>query len=263
MIFIVLSFLIGAGFIFFPIFISRALSKKWMLEKRLFWRAGFYFLLIEFFYLAVMGNLTSLWPAFADSDPLVIALVMGISSGLFFELGRFLVLDKLMKQIRTFKEALFFGFGWRGIEILILGVMLLVSSVGMNYVATMDVNKALPDAGTQELVQLRSLKVEAAKMINGNPLDAFTPLVQHTAYLAMDLMLSLLVILALIKGETKFVWQAVGLRSGIFFSTIMLSYYNQWLADFMLLAMCGLLLFAFHHLKKQFPKTVQKHEPAE
>ncbi|MEG0256168.1 MAG: YhfC family glutamic-type intramembrane protease [Vagococcus sp.] len=61
------------------------------------------------------------------------SLFIGLSAGIFEEMTRFLFMTYLLKQQRSFKDGLFFGFGHGGVEALILvGIPLLVTLTSHN-----------------------------------------------------------------------------------------------------------------------------------
>jgi uncharacterized membrane protein YhfC len=256
--FVVLSFISGVILIIAPIVLLKLFKKKWQLNGNIFWRAGFILLLIEIFYLAVIGNASSLWPDLWDGSDLVKALVVGISTGLFFELGRFLVLDKIFRNLRSFKEGVFFAMGWGGVETLLIGILLIISTFGMQFiVSSNNLAAIMPDAGTQEIKQVDELKQESIQMITGNPLLALTPVIERGSRLAMDLSLTMLVLLALVKGENKYVWMAVAIRALITFTSVLIGGLDVFAGDIVYLVLALFSLFAIKQVRIQLPKQLQ------
>lgn len=255
MFFYILSTIGALVFLAFPIYFIKVYSKKWSIEKKLFWRIGFYFMVVELFFLAVMGNASSIWPGIGE-DPLLTALIMGIVSGLFFELGRFVVLDKVFKSMRSFKEGLYFAFAWRGLEILLMGILILVGIASMNVLTTTDVKTLLPSGSTQEIAQMQEMKQQATEMLNGSPLQALSPMVQHAGYVMLDISLTLIMLLALLKGENKYIWYAVALRGLIAFTTVLFTSVSELAGDVALLVLGAFSLFLVEWVRKNFPKQI-------
>jgi len=233
-------------------------AKKWKLGKMLFWKAGLSALIIEIFYLTVLGNAGSILPQYIADSPLPMALLVALSAGLFMELGRFLVLDKVFKKMRTFREGLYFALGWGGVETILIGFFLLISIMGMQVlVHTDNIAVYFPDASSQEIAQMKEVQVKSGELINGNPLVALSPLAERGARMALDLSLTVLVLLSLATGLTKYTWGAVALRTLITFVVVYAGAFSQLAGDFIFVALAAFSLSIIRQFKKEYPKYLR------
>ena len=214
MLFYVFAGLAGFLLILIPLILLTRASKKFSLPRSLFWKVGFYHIVISFLYLGVIGNLGSVWPGFEESPVWIQALVIGIISGLFLELGRFVVLDRFQKKIRDFKSGIFFGLGWSGVNAILLGILAIINSFGLYYLAqTADLKTQFPEISIEQLQILEDAQKQAQAFAQGNPLVGLTPLLENAVFLFVDIALTLLMIMALNKGQNRWVWLAVGIRA--------------------------------------------------
>lgn len=195
----------------------RRFRKEWKMPKGLFLRAGLALLVIELFHFSVMDSALSRWQELFLSQHVVVqALLFGLMAGLFFELGRFFVLDKLFKHVRSQKEGLYFAMGWRGVEMFAFGFLIVAGSYGIYLLATTpDLATLYPDASTTELQQLGEYKGVAEDLYGTFPLYGLTPLVEYGALLLLDMFLTLVVLLRFTRGSNRYVWLAV-LVHGLF-----------------------------------------------
>jgi len=130
------------------------------------------------------------------------------------ELGRFLVLDKMMKGVRTLREGVYFGLGWSGLETALLGMVIVIGVFGVQtLVATTDLSARFPDASKTDIEQIQSFQKQAAELMQGNPLAGLTPLLERGSMLVIDIALTLLILLGLYRGLTSYIWAAAGLRT--------------------------------------------------
>lgn len=214
MIFLVLTGLTGIVLILFPVFFARRLRRKWHIEKGLFFRAGVSLLFIEIFSTMVAGNGIDLWPRFTGLPMIAQSVFMGLFSGLFYELGRFVVLDRLMPKIRSFRQGVAFGAGWAGMEMCLLGFALVISIFGMQMLlSTNDFSQAFPTASSDQIKQLSDFRDQATKLVSGNPLLALTPLMERFSLMLFDVAMTLLILFGLTRGESRYTWLAVASRA--------------------------------------------------
>lgn len=264
MIFLVLTAVTGIVLFAGTVYFYKKFSKDFGLPKKIFWKAGFFLLLIELFYLTVVGNATSIWPVLLTIGTLQKALLLGLVSGLFFELGKFVILDRVMKDIRSYQQGIFFGFGWQGVETLFLGVLIFLSVFGMQIlVNTTDLSAVMPNAGTQEIEQLKTYQQDAKQLLagnsftNGNAFVAMAPLLERGAGMLVDIALSLLMILGLIKGEFKYVWLAVGVRALFVFLLVYLSEFNPILPEAVFVVFGIAAWFGIKKIKAFYPNNLK------
>jgi len=241
--FLILSCFSGLVMAAAPFWVARALRQRWKMPKGLFFKAGLALLIIEVIHLAAIGNATSLWPQVLEWPLYLQAMVFGAVTGLFTELGRFLVLDRMMKCVRTFKEGIYFGLGWSGVSTALIGLIMVLGVIGMMaFTATEDLASRFPEASKTDIEQLQTFQKQAADLMQGNPIFGLAPLLERASVTIVDIALTLLILLVFQRGSTKYVWAAAGLRSvfaGLLIYTASLS---NILAEVAFLV-CGLAAF--------------------
>ncbi len=231
MAYLILTFLAGLILFFAPLIISSKLSKKWMIPRRTFWRAGAFHAFIMLFYMAVLGNLSSVFPGITSLNIVWKALITAVITGLFVELGRFVVLDRFMKQIRKPKEIVYFGFSWTGFNAFIIGILTLLNAFGMYYLMNIqDIKTEFPQASSEQIELLE----EANKQINEesqNTFMAIAPLVENASMILIDIAMSIIILFAITKMMTRFVWLAVGFKILVNFTSLALFEVNFLLSE--------------------------------
>lgn len=135
---------------------------------------------------------------------LVFALLVGLSSGVFEECGRYLVLRYVSRGARTWREALVFGVGHGGVEAVLLGVLVLISLVQLWIL--------------RDPAQVAALPLEQAGLVQSQ-VEAFWELPWYAAMvgcverlLAMCFHLSaaLLVMQTFRRGQVRWLLLAIG-----------------------------------------------------
>ncbi len=255
MIFLILTAFAAIALIVAPISALVYLGKAWKLPNSLFWKAGLSMIMMEIFYLAAVGNATSLWPQVFESSDLIRILIVAASTGLIFELGRFFVLDRLFKSVRSIRGSVFFALGWSGVETMMLGFFLLVSIFGMYFVLNNgSFSSIMPNATTQEIAQLEDVKIQAMELIQGNPLLAVAPVIERGARALIDMAMTLLIVLTFIRGEQRYAWYAVGARATVTFILLYVNMLNPLAALCLFIAAGAGALLLCVKLKALFPK---------
>jgi uncharacterized membrane protein YhfC len=242
-----------------PFWAVRVLRSRWKMPKGLFFKAGISLLIIEVIHMAAVGNATSVWPAVLEWPLYLQALVFGAAAGLVTELGRFLVLDKFMKSVRTFKEGIYFGLGWGGVSTALIGMIMVTGVIGMlSFTTAGDLAARFPDASKSDIEQLQGFQKQAADLMQGNPLFGLAPLFERAATAIIDIALTLLILLALQRGENKFVWAAVGLRALIAGLQIYAVSINIVFAEAVFLICGTVAYFLIVRIKKSYPAVEGK-----
>lgn len=213
MTFLILSAVSGFVLVILPIIAVGILRKRWALPKGIFIKAGIAALFVEIIHAAVLGNGSAMWPQIFDLPVYVTALILGVVGGLFTELGRFLVLDKMMKKVRDFREGVSFGFGWGGVQTVLYGIVVMLGVAGMYVIAGVsDISAMMPDADKDELAAFTEIQKQAVELMSGNAILGLSPVIERASLISIDIALSLLIIMGLFLGRTSFIWRAVGLR---------------------------------------------------
>lgn len=208
--FLVFSAISGAVLVVAPLYLVRRFRREWDMPKGMFLKAGLALLTIELFHFSVMDSAIATWPQFLDLHFVWQAVILGVAAGLFFELGRFFVLDKLFQKVRDVKSALYFALGWNGLETLLLGVLMVVGSYGLYLlVTTSDITLLFPDASVSELEQAKLYQEQALNLFSQFPLYGLTPILERVVLLLLDLFLTLVLLMRFQQGENRFLWFAV------------------------------------------------------
>lgn len=238
MTFLILSAFSGFALVVLPIIAVRKYRAVWQTPKGLFMTAGLAALMVEIVHTAVLGNGASLWPQVFNLPFYLTAIVIGVVSGLFIELGRFLVLDKLMKKVRSFREGMMFGLGWGGLQTILYGFVVIIGAIGMYYIVGIsNIETVLPSADKNELASFLQIQKQGTELMAGNPLLGLSPLLERVSLITVDIAMSLLVILAILRGATSLVWLAVGFRAVCTASVLCLNSLNP------ILGMAGVAIF--------------------
>ncbi len=214
MLFFVFTFITGLLCMIGPFVLLRFLVRKWHLESKIFWKAGLAGIIMATVVLGVIMNIGPTFPGFAQLPGLLQALVLGAVSGLFVELGKFIVLDKWLPSVRHREQVVLFGVGWSLIGVMLMGVLLTFGAFGMyNLSTTKDFTSVLPDADPEQIQFLREGQQQLQILMNGSPLKAFTPLLESISIMAIDVAMSFLIVFGLRRRQTRYVWMAVGVRT--------------------------------------------------
>ncbi len=214
MFFFVFTFITGLVLFFTPVLLMRFLSKKWRVEPKTFWKAGFAGAVSGTIVLGVILNIGSTFPAFNQLPDVAQALILGLTSGLLVELGRFLVLDRMMPTVRGREASLVFGLGWPSVAMLFLGALFIMGAFGMyNLLNTQDFATSLPNASPEQLELFEEAKKQIEILVNGSPIKALSPLLEYAGVLATDAAITVLIVFGLLKKRTRYAWFAVGWRA--------------------------------------------------
>jgi uncharacterized membrane protein YhfC len=232
MIFLILSAFSGLALVVLPIVAVRKYRSAWQTPKGLFMTAGFAAVLVEIVHAAVLGNGASIWPQVFDLPVYLTALIFGVVSGLFTELGRFLILDRMMKKVRTCREGMMFGLGWGGLQTILYGLIVIVGVLGMSFLAGVtNLEAVFPDTDKNELTAVMELQKQSTELMTGNPLLGLGPLLERVSLVTVDIAMSLLIILGILRGTTSLAWAAVGFRTICTASVIYLNTLNPLLGE--------------------------------
>lgn len=258
MAFLVLSAFSGLVLAFGPVYLARRLRQQWNIRKGLFFQAGLALLLLELFHYSVLDSALSHWPQFLEMDIVWQAIILGVATGLFFELGRFFVLDKIFRSVRKLREGLFFGLGWNGVETVLFGLLLIIGSFGIYLLATTpDVSTLFPDATTAQLQEARLYQEQSFELLQTFPLYGLSWILERGALLLLDLAATLMILLRFAEGDNRYVWLAVLTRTvfvGITFSARQMDPLAAILAAAVL---GGALYFVMTKLRARFSARLQ------
>lgn len=166
-----------------------------------------------------------------SSNPYLFAVYGALAAGIFEELGRFLGYQFLLKKNPLQrKDGLSYGLGHGGIEAVIIGVAVAVSSIVMAFAI---------NAGTFELLAGSKAPVEQValikdQMMNRNFWDYVLGGVERGFALCIQIALSLLVLLGVLRRQFKYVILSIALHAFVnFFAALYQAgvIHNVWMVE--------------------------------
>lgn len=213
--------LIGA-----PVFLAVKFGKLWNLDGKIFWKAAFAFLIIQIFLSTIISNSTLIFLKGPISA--IDILLYAVISALTLELGKFLILDKIMKYVRSFLKGVYFGLGWGGVVTILLGFATAFSIFGIDLLMkTEDLSTLVPANSGVTVEDLANLKEQMIPALFNYPYFALLPIVERASWLLIDVALTVLILFGISSGESRYIWGAVLMRTALIFSTVYLSSFAQ------------------------------------
>jgi uncharacterized membrane protein YhfC len=251
MIFLILAAVSGVILIVAPVAVARMLKARWKMPDKMFFRAGLFLLVIEIFHMAVVGNGTSAFPQFFAMPTAVQALILGLLAGLFYELGRYVAMDRFFRNVRDRKEAIYFGLGFSGLETIMFGILLFIGTFAIYTLAnTSDLAASFSTASPKDLEQLKAFQEQALQLVNGNPLLALAPVLERLSLGLIDIAMTLVMILCFQRGDTKYAWAAVAFRVLFVSSLYIVSNYNTAAGELVFAAFAAISFYIIQGTRK-------------
>lgn len=227
MTFFIVSGIIGVVLMAASVFLALYFRKKWEMPRKLFFRAGLVFLVIEIFHFSVLDSVLSWWPQILDLPQIWRAVIVGVSSALFFELARFFALDKLFRKVRSMREGIYFGLGWSGVSIFVIGLFMAFGAAGFMVVLSHgDVNSLLPNGTAEELEQAQMLRDLGVEMAGKDVWLAALPVLDYGVQFVLSVLLTILILLGFSKGTVQYVWAAIGMEALFITAITYASYFS-------------------------------------
>lgn len=244
-----------------PLVLVKSLRNRFRIEQSLFWKAGLWFLLIQMFQFVILGNMTDAFPVLKNLPDIALALIYGLFVGLFIELCRYVLLDKVFKNVRSYKEAIYFGFCWAALTTVLIGFVLFMGSFGLNTVAnTNDLSTLVGSTTPDDLEQASVFQAQARELLAQPAIYGFMPLVERGAFFLFDIALTVLIVFGMNKGETSYAWAAVFARASVSSCLFVMSGMNELFPIALLLALGALSLLFVYKIGPSFPKQHLKAE---
>lgn len=214
MTFLIFTFLVGLISSFSVVFLLRFLVRKFHINPKIFWKAGLAGIAVSLLVFGVNINIDGAFPSFSQLPNIVQAAILGVLNGLIIELGKFTVLDRLMRKVRDRESGLMFGLGWAGVGIVFTGFLLAVSVFGTySLLNTKDIASSVPNIDPDQLKFLQESQVQIQALVSGSLLKAFTPLFESAATILLDIAATFMILFGFQHVQNRFVWFAVGIRS--------------------------------------------------
>ena len=190
------------GMIFLPIAAWIVFTRKLNLSWKLILAGGLTFIASQILHIPLVAALGS-W--MAGNSLLVNAMVLGLLAGIFEETSRYILFKFILKNVRSWKEAILVGLGHGGTEALILGALAGVAFFTMLAYRTMDLSTVPGIAADQ--VELARQQVAAYWAV-----PVYLPLlgfVERIFAMCLHVSLSVMVMLALAARKPLWFWVAL------------------------------------------------------
>ncbi len=209
MIYLVLFILTGLVLILGTRYLAVRARKRFGVEKGLFLKIGLIPIIIALFHAAVLDGALSYWPDFNSQNVLIQGFALGLFAALFYELGRFFVLDKMFK-VRSRDKAIYFGIAWSGVTAIILGIAALIGAYGIwVMLGPVETGQLFAGADSAQLNTLSQFREFIVNEASNTPLMGLAPIFQRGSLLILDVMLTMVIVFGLTIGSSAYVWYAI------------------------------------------------------
>ncbi len=139
---------------------------------------------------------------------ILIALLFGLSAGIFEECARYLIYGFWLKDVRTWREAVTFGAGHGGIEAILLGGLALLTLFQLNSLRGVDLATVVPP----EQLDLARQQVEAYWTASWS--EALLPALERVLALTLHISLAVIVLLARVRRNAAWLALAIAWHAG-------------------------------------------------
>lgn len=219
-----------------PIALGIALTRRWKLNWQLFWIGALTFVAsqighIPFNNYVLEPLVQNMLRALPGSDPavtiatasstlqiIVIAVMVGLSSGLWEEMARYITYARFIPEARSWRKGLLLGAGHGGIEAIIFGALVLLSLLNLILLRRPAVFATVP-------VEQQALVAAQLEAYWTAPLPmTLLGAVERALTIPFHLALSLLVLQSFIRGQRRWVFFSVFLHAAANASAVIASY---------------------------------------
>ncbi len=189
------------------------LTHRYKLPWRLWWVGGFTFILsqvghIPFNTLALNPGIAKLTEHIPDAWQLpLIAVLLGLSAGIFEEFARYGAYRWWIKDARTWSEGLLFGAGHGGLEAILVGALSLYTYAQIVALKGADLSAIFP-ADQISLVQEQISQYWSLPWY-----DSLLGALERAFAIPLHLANAILVLQAFTRRQFRWVWLAVGLHT--------------------------------------------------
>jgi uncharacterized membrane protein YhfC len=190
------------------------------------------------------------------------AVVLGLSAGLWEELARYSAYRWWAKDARSWRKGVLLGAGHGGAEALILGLLVLYSFAQLLALRGQDLSSLLGSRMTAE--QLQALQAQLNAYWSAPWTATLLGAVERAFTIPVQIMLSVIVLQAFVRGHFRWVWLAIGWHALIDAVSVLASskigiYWTEAVIALVALISLG-ILFALHRPE---PEGEADSEPPE
>lgn len=136
-----------------PVAAILVLGRRWGLPLKLALAGAVTFVASQLLHIPVNAFVLGRLLRLDMRPPVLQAIALGLSAGVFEEVARYLVLRFWQKDIRTWRQAVTYGLGHGGIEAVLIGLQVVMNVITVITITTMQdpTALALPDAALEEI----------------------------------------------------------------------------------------------------------------
>ncbi|MBI3159830.1 MAG: YhfC family intramembrane metalloprotease [Chloroflexi bacterium] len=183
---------------------------------------------------------------------LAFALALGLSSGLFEETARLVVLRRWLKDARSWAEGLMFGAGHGGVEAMLIGALVIYIFLQMIVLRASSPEALAVLVGSENIA---AVQAQLAAYWGSAWYDHLLGALERVGAMSFHLSAALLVMKAVVSGQSRWYWAAVGwhaLLNGV--SLVALHTLGAYAAEALLLGFAVLSLLIAARLRRGLPE---------
>ncbi len=215
----------GLLMIAIPLVLGVALARRFKVEWRLFWIgmltfAGSQMLHIpfnEYLLLPFIGTLNITSENIQLGGMLLVAVLGGLSAGVFEEVTRYVVYQRWLPEARSWAKGLMFGAGHGGVEAIMLGVLVLYGFFQALTLRGADLPALFSDTPDQVALVQAQLDAYWSTPVYLTLLGAL----ERAAAISLHLSASLMVMQAFTRKSLRWLFAAIGWHALIDFFAVM------------------------------------------
>ncbi|MEO8354929.1 MAG: YhfC family glutamic-type intramembrane protease [Chloroflexota bacterium] len=195
----VISFL---GMMLLPIIAWVYFSRNFKLSWKLVLAGGLTFIASQVLHIPLVTALGS----FMEKNTVVVnAVILGLLAGIFEETARYILFKRILKNARTWKEAVLVGLGHGGTEALLLGILAAVGFVTMLTYRSVDLS-TVPSIPADQVELARQ---QVAAYWSTPIYMAFMGFIERIFAIVLHVSLSIMVLYAIANKKPLWFWLAL------------------------------------------------------
>ena len=163
-----------------------------------------------FFICFIIAVVTSMLGSALIASPIILTLVLSLRAGLVEEFGRFVAFKWILKRSKTVNDALMYGVGHGGVEVLLVLSMSMISN--LVFVATVN-SGALDVMAAAAPDQAAAIYAAAQTLIETSPLLFGAGLVERIIAMVLHISLSVIVFCAVRQRKWLYLLLAIALHT--------------------------------------------------
>lgn len=251
-------FLNGALMIAMPLALGIWIARRWRQEWRLFGIGALTFVVAQVLHIPFNAFLLNpllqrleLTPDPGSWGLVWIAVALGLSSGLFEEVARWVALRRFLPEARSWAEGLMVAAGHGGIEAMILGALVLYAFLQMIVLYGSSPAALVALVGAENLAQVQA-SMDAYWGLAWY--DQLLGALERVSAIVFHLSAGLLVMQAVVSGRSRWVWAAVGWHALLNGLTVFVSQtYSIYMAEALLLGLAIVSVAIILWLRRVLP----------